>query len=379
MEVVRKRFSIALDIKRATANREFEVVEGDNGNILVVTLTDDGAPIDLTGCLICAIFSKSTGTAQQDNEGHGITLDEGETNKLEIQLYTTSFAPGLVECELQVYSGVDNKTLVTSAKLNFKCRRGIANDDTILATNEWPLLVDMLDRVEQGEETRNDQEGIRQANESGRIERDAAFSVWEEYDPGKAYVPLNKVSYQGSSYVCIAETTGNPPLNPAYWLLIAAKGDQGIQGPQGEKGDTGAQGPKGDKGDKGDPGLDGTGAGDMEKATYDADDNGIVDDAERLGGQLPAAYLSQTFSATLDKDEWSGAGPYTQTVDVVGVTAAMQPIADIMLSANTETAKEEETNWAYISKIDMGTGEITATCNSSKPLVDLNIRLMEVP
>lgn len=349
MEEVKKRFSIALDIKRATANREFEVVEGDNGNILVVTLTDDGAPIDLTGCLICAIFSKSTGTAQQDNDGNGITLDPEETNKLEIELYTSSFAPGLVECELQVYSGLDKKTLVTSAKLNFKCRRGIANDDTILSTNEWPLLVDMMDRVEQGEETREAQEQTRQANEAGRIARDAAFSVWEEYDPSKAYVPLNKVSYQGSSYVCIENTTGNAPPNPSYWLLIAAKG------------------------------ADGTGTGDMEKATYDADDNGIVDDAERLGGQLPAAYLSQTFSATLDKDEWSGAGPYTQTVDVVGVAAGMQPIVDITLSANTETAKKEETNWAYVSKIETDTDEITVTCNSTQPIVDLHIRLKEVP
>ena len=37
-------------------------------------------------------------------------------------------------------------------------------------------------------------------------------------------------------------------------------------------------------------GADGSGAGDMVRATYDADDDGIVDDAERLGGQLPSYY-----------------------------------------------------------------------------------------
>ena len=86
--MVQKTFSIALDIKRPTANPDFEVVAGDNGNILQVTLTDDGAAVDLTDCLVCAIFSKSDGhTAQQDNDGHGITT---EGNELTISLYTSS-------------------------------------------------------------------------------------------------------------------------------------------------------------------------------------------------------------------------------------------------------------------------------------------------
>ena len=38
-------------------------------------------------------------------------------------------------------------------------------------------------------------------------------------------------------------------------------------------------------------GQDGTGIGDMVKATYDTDDSGVVDDAERLGGQLPDYYM----------------------------------------------------------------------------------------
>lgn len=37
-------------------------------------------------------------------------------------------------------------------------------------------------------------------------------------------------------------------------------------------------------------GADGSGVGDMLKTTYDADDDGIVDDSEKLGGQLPSYY-----------------------------------------------------------------------------------------
>lgn len=145
---VKKRFEIALDIKRSSSNREFEVVEGDNGNELIITLTDGGEEVELNGCMVCAVFSKSDGaTAMQDNQGNGITMDE--FNRLIIDLYPTSFAPGMVECEIQVYSGEAGNTLATSAKFNFKCRRGIFNKDTIMSTEEYPLLARTLEQAEE--------------------------------------------------------------------------------------------------------------------------------------------------------------------------------------------------------------------------------------
>ena len=39
-------------------------------------------------------------------------------------------------------------------------------------------------------------------------------------------------------------------------------------------------------------GADGSGTGDMVRATYDVNENGIVDDSEKLGGQLPEHYAS---------------------------------------------------------------------------------------
>ena len=106
------------------------------------------------------------------------------------------------------------------------------------------------------------------------------------------------------------------------------KGDPGTTGPKGEpgqKGDTGATGPAGPTGAPGSPGedgvsptvtvsktgkvatvtitdkdgehtftvndgADGLGSGDMLKSTYDTNGNGIVDNAERLGGKAPAEY-----------------------------------------------------------------------------------------
>lgn len=70
-------------------------------------------------------------------------------------------------------------------------------------------------------------EKSRAAAETARQTAEKARNVWEEYSAGKAYVPGNKVSFNGSSYVCTAATTGHAPTNTAYWLLIAKKGEDG--------------------------------------------------------------------------------------------------------------------------------------------------------
>ena len=463
--MVQKRFSIALDIKRPTANRDFEVVEGDNGNILEVTLTDDGQAVELSSCRVCAIFSKSDGnTAQQDNDGHGIAVTA--PNKLTISLYTTSVAPGLVECELQVYSGGDHATLVTSAKFNFMCRRGIANDDTIEATDEWPILVGMIQRVEAAEDAetlrvaaentrvssentriadeaaRNTAEGnrataeaaragaeagrasaesgrvtaentritaentrlstesarvsvesarvaaestrisqeagrvsaetARVTAESARAERDAEYRKLEPYNPAASYVPLNKVTYEGSCYQCIQPTAGNVPTNPAYWALIARAGE---------------------------------GSGDMLKDTYDSNNDGVVNDSDKLGGQLPSYYATATglsahtgntsnphgvtraqigaaaaavqYTGILVSTNWTGTGPWTQTISVAGMTATTVPFADVILYDDIYNQIRLEA-FACLDRITSGAGTITGYCYREKPVNDIGLRLRVV-
>ena len=105
MAAVKKTFDIALDIADAGANREFTVVDGDNGNVLAILLTDGGYPVDLTGCRVIAVFSKSDGTACQDSydADGGITLCGTLNNQVDIELFAGSVAPGTVECELQPF------------------------------------------------------------------------------------------------------------------------------------------------------------------------------------------------------------------------------------------------------------------------------------
>ena len=200
---------------------------------------------------------------------------------------------------------------------------------------------DILDAVEQ-EAARETAEAARVAAEQGRVaaeeERAEAFEQFEqnladgEYD-GATFTPA--VSTAG----VISWTNNKGLANPASVNIMGpqgpagatgatgATGPQGPQGPRGETGPQGLQGPQGAtglSGPKGDDGVsptisvsksgkittitivdaegthtatindgaDGSGAGDMVRATYDANENGIVDDAEKLGGQLPEHYAS---------------------------------------------------------------------------------------
>lgn len=65
---------------------------------------------------------------------------------------------------------------------------------------------------------------------------------------------MDAISYQGSSYVAIADSTNQPPPNVSYWQKLAQKGDTGATGPTG---DTGPQGPTGPAGADGDDGATG--------------------------------------------------------------------------------------------------------------------------
>lgn len=89
-----------------------------------------------------------------------------------------------------------------------------------------------------------------------------AVKLWELWDGEKKYLPLNKVSRLGSSYICLAACAGvDPAMDTAgrngegnCWLLIASKGDQGDQGTEGPEGKQGIQGVQGVQGMQGIPG-----------------------------------------------------------------------------------------------------------------------------
>jgi hypothetical protein len=55
----------------------------------------------------------------------------------------------------------------------------------------------------------------------------------DTYVGATAYTIGDIVTYNGSSYACRANTTGNLPTNVTYWALLAEKGDTGATGATG--------------------------------------------------------------------------------------------------------------------------------------------------
>lgn len=77
------------------------------------------------------------------------------------------------------------------------------------------------------ETARVNAENKRDSAEKSRVSAENARNVWQTYGAAKTYVPGNKVSFGGSSYLCTAATVGHEPTDTAYWLLIAQKGADG--------------------------------------------------------------------------------------------------------------------------------------------------------
>lgn len=73
---------------------------------------------------------------------------------------------------------------------------------------------------------------------------------------------------------------------------------------------------------------------------------------------------------------WSGtSAPYTQTIAVTGITSTDCPLITPVYSATLATAILEKTAWNLVGKIETGSGNITVTCFSEKPVTAINIQL----
>lgn len=149
MAVVYKTFNIALDVARARTSVKNILVEGDTANKFVITLTDDGVAVDLSTARVVANFSNTNGTFQQSSFGDSATITVSGTghNIITIPLATTSVADGNNLCELQILSDTLYDKLITTARISFTGRKAILNDETIAATTEYAVLVDLISQV----------------------------------------------------------------------------------------------------------------------------------------------------------------------------------------------------------------------------------------
>ena len=257
---VNKVFDVDLDIKRPSSHRDFTVVNGDNGNRINVTLMDGDSPVDLTGCRIIAAFSRADGsTSLQDSgvQNGGITISPDDASKVAIDLFPASFSPGVVECELQVYSDASLSTLVTTARFNFICREAIVNSSTVQASAEYPLLKTLKDGLTSLKASLDElMESAKAAEEGRQTAENSREALYDKLSKLRATATMLQSGADPTARV--TESDGAKVIE----LGIPAgpqgpKGETGEAGPKGDAGERGPQGPKGDPGQDGAPGKDG--------------------------------------------------------------------------------------------------------------------------
>ena len=141
--------------------------------------------------------------------------------------------------------------------------------------------------------------------------------------------------------------------------------------------------------------------GDMKKSVYDADGDGVVDNAKKLDGKSASEFAAAVhsheiadvnglqaaldgkataalYALTLLSTGWTGdAVPYAQEVAVTGITAADTPLVDIVQTGTEATDEPMREAWGVVTRIVAGAGKITAYA-SEKPTVNIPIQLKVV-
>lgn len=109
--------------------------------------------------------------------------------------------------------------------------------------------------------------------------------------------------------------------------------------------------------------------------------------AEALAALADGMPLQQMFDAKADKSRvytvvfpmsgWSSEAPFTNAVNVDGVTAADIAIADVVLqSTDAEGMTAELEAYSLIAKIETSAGMVTATASEEAPAIELTVQLM---
>lgn len=213
------------------------------GNTIKTYLNDTLIPA------ILASDATETGreTAEQARAAAETQREAAETQRADGEQQRIQGETSRQETESQRVTAETHREETESARCQAESARGTAEEGR---ANGEALRAS-------AEQQRQQAETQRSRAETQRVQVNQDFSLWTAYRQEDAYRPGNKVSYLGSSYLCLNACSGILPTDPRYWLLIAQEGGQGIQGIQGIQGAVGPQGPQGIQGPPGPRGING--------------------------------------------------------------------------------------------------------------------------
>ncbi len=266
--MIQKKFAVEIDMMDQKTKHIGRLVRNDfGGNILNIRLTKYGKKIDLTDAETVTVYVRYNG---QYLSTILATVIEPLLGHVQVLLTDACVGyTGLYEIEVEITSSTST---TTSAVVTYDTRSDLAEGSDPSVDPEYPILIqliqevnDLNDTVTAAEEIREDNEDIRIIDENGRISnentrisnengRNSAetirvssentrisnedarlgnevireqFEFLGEYNTLTNYVVNNVVRFYNSSYVCIVDSVGQQPNNINYWTLVALKGDDG--------------------------------------------------------------------------------------------------------------------------------------------------------
>ena len=131
-----------------------------------------------------------------------------------------------------------------------------------------------------------------------------------------------------------------------------------------------------------------SGGGDMLKTVYDTDDTGVVDNAEKLGGQLPSYYAKASTSVvvtlpntvadwTTNTDE-NGETYYTKSFSNETFTSDGTPFVGVNYSDTISIARQQAEAYDSIDRVKVADGTAVFYCFNDIPSVSLDIQIKMV-
>ena len=98
-------------------------------------------------------------------------------------------------------------------------------------------------------------------------------------------------------------------------------------------------------------------------------------DKTKLDGLAASASATASFTSS----GWSSTAPYTQTINVSGITADSKVVIDVNLAGQTTSAATAIIEgWGLVNDVQTGAGTLTAYCYGDKPTVALPVNIINV-
>ena len=121
---MKKQYSFALDFKNASSLDLPNIVSGDTGNEFIITITNDGTPVDLTDARVRLVIVNKDGAGSQDTDvaGNDIDMTQAAEGVLRVSVHVDMISNGMNIGSIEVYTGADHETLTTTQNFNFTAK-----------------------------------------------------------------------------------------------------------------------------------------------------------------------------------------------------------------------------------------------------------------